>query len=128
MQDPIFLTLEEVLLIHQDQISRYGGSAGIRDEDVLLSAIEAPRWAFQYGEADLVAIAATYLYHLMMNHAFIDGNKRVGTTAALVFLDLNGHWLEMPDDELEAMALQVAQGQLDKDEIGYRLRPYLQPG
>ena len=125
MQEPTFLTLDEIKLIHENQIQLYGGSLGIRDEPAVISALEAPRWAYQYGQSDWVELAAIYFYHLMMNHGFTDGNKRVGTVAAILFLDTNGYWLEMPDDELEQLALQVAAGQLEKEEIAPRLRPYI---
>lgn len=61
----------------------------------------------------------------MMNHGFTDGNKRVGTVAAILFLDLHGYWLEMPDGELEQLALQVAAGELEREEIAPRLRPHV---
>ena len=125
MQEPTFLTLDEIKLIHENQIQLYGGSLGIRDEAALLSALEAPRWAFQYGQADWVELAAIYFYHLMMNHVFIDGNKRVGTVAAILFLDIHGYWLEMPDEELEQLAFQVAAGEFERKEIASRLRPYV---
>jgi len=125
MQEPVFLTLEEIKLIHENQIQLYGGSLGIRDESALLSALEAPRWAYQYGQSDWVELAAIYFYHLMMNHGFTDGNKRVGTVAALLFLDIHGYWLDMPDGELEQLALQVAAGELEREEIAPRLRPYV---
>ncbi len=125
MQEPTFLTLDEIKLIHENQIQLYGGSLGIRDEPALISALEAPRWAHQYGQTDWVELAAIYFYHLMMNHGFTDGNKRVGTVAAILFLDLHGYWLEMPDGELEQLALQVAAGELEREEIASRLRPYV---
>lgn len=125
MQEPTFLTLDEIKLIHENQIQLYGGSLGIRDEPALISALEAPRWAYQYGQTDWVELAAVYFYHLMMNHGFTDGNKRVGTVAAILFLDTHGYWLEMPDGELEELALQVAAGQVEKEEIASRLRPYV---
>ena len=125
MQEPVFLTLEEIKLIHENQIQLYGGSLGIRDESALLSALEAPRWAYQYGQSDWVELAAIYFYHLMMNHGFTDGNKRVGTVAAILFLDIHGYWLDMPDGELEQLALQVAAGELEREEIAPRLRPYV---
>lgn len=125
MQEPAFLTLEEIKLIHENQIQFYGGSLGIRDESALLSALEAPRWAYQYGQCDWVELAAIYFYHLMMNHGFTDGNKRVGTVAAILFLDIHGYWLDMPDGELEQLALQVAAGELEREEIAPRLRPYV---
>jgi death-on-curing protein len=125
MQEPTFLTLDEIKLIHENQIQLYGGSLGIRDEPALISALEAPRWAYQYGQTDWIELAAIYFYHLMMNHGFIDGNKRVGTVAAILFLDIHGQWLEMPDGELEQLALQVAAGELEREEIAARLRPYV---
>ena len=125
MQEPTFLTLDEIKLIHENQIQLYGGSLGIRDEPALISALEAPRWAHQYGQTDWVELAAIYFYHLMVNHGFIDGNKRVGTVAAILFLDIHGQWLEMPDGELEQLALQVAAGELERAEIAARLRPYV---
>lgn len=125
MSEPNFLTLDEIKLIHENQIQLYGGSLGIRDEPAVISALEAPRWAYQYGQTDWVELAAVYFYHLMMNHGFTDGNKRVGTVAAILFLDIHGYWLEMPDGELEQLALQVAAGQLEKEEIAPRLRPYV---
>jgi death-on-curing protein len=125
MKEPTFLTLDEIKLIHENQIQLYGGSLGIRDEPALISALEAPRWAHQYGQTDWVELAAIYFYHLMMNHGFIDGNKRVGTVAAILFLDIHGQWLEMPDGELEQLALQVAAGELEREEIAARLRPYV---
>ncbi|MBX3110296.1 MAG: type II toxin-antitoxin system death-on-curing family toxin [Fimbriimonadaceae bacterium] len=125
MQDPVFLTLDEIKFIHENQIQLYGGSLGIRDEPALLSALEAPRWAYQHGQTDWIELAAIYFYHLMMNHGFTDGNKRVGTVAAILFLDLHGYWLEMPDEELEQLALQVAAGELEREEIAPRLRPYV---
>ena len=125
MQEPTFLTLDEIKLIHENQIQLYGGSLGIRDEPALISALEAPRWAHQYGQTDGVELAAIYFYHLMMNHGFLDGNKRVGTVAAILFLDIHGYWLEMPDGELEQLALQVAASELEREEIAARLRPYV---
>ena len=92
MKDPLFLRLNEIIEIHTDQIARYGGLAGIRDMGLLQSAVAMPMSSFggQYLHADLYEMAAAYLYHLVNNHAFIDGNKRVGTVTAIVFLELNG--------------------------------------
>lgn len=89
---PDFLSLEDAILIHQDQIERYGGSPGIRDLDLLKSALAMPRaGAFgQYFHAALFEMAAAYLFHIVMDHPFIDGNKRVGAVAAFVFLKRTG--------------------------------------
>lgn len=114
--DPRFLTRAEVELIHRDQIGRYGGSMGVRDEGLLDSAIAQPstRFAGAYLHADMFEMAAAYLFHLTGNHPFVDGNKRVGIAAALVFLSLNGFSLQCADDELEAIVFQVAKSQLTK--------------
>jgi death on curing protein len=133
-----FLTRDEVLLIHADQISLYGGSAGIRDEGLLASALAQPEATAdgQYLHDSLASQAAAYLFHLVKNHPFIDGNKRVGTATALVFLDMNGHELDAALDEfdgnsqqtrLELVVIRVASGGMTKDElttfIGNHLRP-----
>ena len=92
METPRFLTLVEVVTILQDQITRYGGEYGIRDMGLLSSAIAVPQATFA-GErlhTDLFEMAAAYAFHICQNHPFLDGNKRVGLAAALVFLDLNG--------------------------------------
>lgn len=89
--DPCFLTLDEVLALHEDQIRRYGGAIGLRDAGLLSSAVATPRATFA-GEllhGTLVEIAAAYLYHLARNHPFVDGNKRTALAACLAFLWLN---------------------------------------
>jgi death-on-curing protein len=135
---PRFLVLDEVLRIHADQIAHYGGALGVRDEGGLVSAIAQPEVAFDGHRLHdtLAAQAAAYLFHLVKNHAFVDGNKRVGTAAALVFLDLNGYELDPRLDEedgpsshtrLESVVLRVACGEMSKAAltlfIGEHLRP-----
>lgn len=84
-----FLRIEDVLGIHEDQIERYGGASGLRDAGLLSSAVETARATFD-GEllhTDVFAVAAAYMFHIVQNHPFTDGNKRTGAAAALVFLD-----------------------------------------
>jgi death-on-curing protein len=121
---PTFLTLDEVLEIHRDQLARYGGAAGVRDLGLLQSALAQPQAKFsgQFLHADLYEMAAAYLFHLVQNHAFVDGNKRVGTVAALVFLRINDQELKITNDELESLVLSVAQSQADKTAITAFLR------
>ncbi len=111
-----FLSLSEVLDIHIDQISRYGGESGIRDLDLLKSAIATPAATFggRFLHPTICEMAAAYLFHIVQNHPFVDGNKRAGAVAALVFLELNGHSCEAPEDEFADMALSVAKGGLSK--------------
>lgn len=121
---PMFLTLQEVLEIHQDQIARYGGSGGVLNQGNLESAVAQPQATFDgcFLHGDLFEMAAVYLYHLAQNHAFVDGNKRVAAVAAIVFLALNGHDLDADDDELENLVLAVACGETRKEEIADFLR------
>ena len=114
--DPLFLGLEEVIAIHRDQIERYGGSAGIRDMGLLESAVAMPAAGFggQYLHQNLYEMAAAYLFHIVQNHPFVDGNKRAGAVAAIVFLKMNGIEVEAEEDDLEAMVLSVAKGEADK--------------
>ena len=119
IEQPIFLTLDEVLQIHAHQIETFGGDGGIRDMGLLESAIAQPMQSFggQYLHPDLASMAAAYLFHIAANHAFVDGNKRTGAHAALVFLVLNGVDVDYPTDEAEQLVLCVASGRAMKDEV-----------
>ena len=114
--DPQLLTLDEVLAIHRDQIKRYGGTLGVRDVELLESALAAPQSWFgdQYLHGDIFEMASAYLFHLVQNHPFLDGNKRVGTVVALTFLMLNGVETNIPNQTLVAMVLAVAQGETEQ--------------
>ncbi len=120
-----FLTLENVLRIHEDQVSRYGGSKGVRDLGLLQSALAAPQSGFgeQYFHADLFEMAAAYLFHLAQNHPFMDGNKRTAAVAALAFLKLNGI-RPKPGLWLEEVALGTAEGRLAKPAIAEAFRKH----
>jgi death-on-curing protein len=113
---PIFLTLHEILEISRDQLTRYGGTGGIRDLGLLQSAVAQPRVTFggRFLHGDRFEMAAAYLFHIVQNHAFVDGNKRVGAVASIVFLRLNGQDIVATNAELEALVLAVAQGKADK--------------
>lgn len=117
MKNPIFLTLDEVLYIHQEQIRLLGGSDGVRDMGLLQSALSMPQAGFgnQFFHRDLYEMAAAYLYHLALNHPFVDGNKRVGAMAADVFLRLNGFSLQAScEATFEKLVLDTAQGKFEK--------------
>ncbi|MDB5330243.1 MAG: Death-on-curing family protein [Phycisphaerales bacterium] len=114
-----FLTLDEVLELHVAQIELFGGSAGLRDLGLLESALAQPMQAFggQYLHEDLAAMAAAYLYHIVSNHPFLDGNKRTGTDAAIVFLEINGIELPVESERLIELVLAVAQGNESKERV-----------
>ena len=122
----VFLTLDDILESHQNQIETYGGSHGIRDIGLLESAIAQPEASFdgQYLHADIFEMAAAYLYHLVMNHPFVDGNKRVGLEAALIFLEINNENLKASDQELVDLVLKTTAGQVGKLEIAEFFRSH----
>jgi death on curing protein len=115
----IYLTAPQLLFIHARLLAETGGSGGIRDLGLLQAAIARPQATFDGQELypTLYARAAALLHSLVSNHPFVDGNKRVGITAAGLFLRLNGHSLQVTNHALEQFVLQVAQGQLSVEEI-----------
>lgn len=122
--EPRFLDLSQVLAIHRDQVERYGGSLGLRDGGLLDAALAMPRAMFggEYLHEDIYSMAAAYLFHLVLNHAFIDGNKRVGFVAAAVFLELNGIEVVANNDQVVDFVLLVAQGEIEKSAVAEFLR------
>ncbi|MHB8900115.1 MAG: type II toxin-antitoxin system death-on-curing family toxin [Thermoguttaceae bacterium] len=117
--EPTFLTLDEVLAIHGDQIARYGGSDGVRDWGLLQSAIAMPAATFggQFLHGDLCEMAAACLFHIVQNHPFLDGNKRVGAVAAYVFLALNDLRLTADNNRYGDLVLAVARGEMPKSAV-----------
>ena len=127
--DPVFLSLAEVLEIHQDQVTRYGGASGVRDIELLKSALGMPPATYggQFLHTDIYEMSAAYLFHLVKNHPFVDGNKRVGAVAAFVFLALNGFDFNAPEDDFAQMVLAVARGELDKADVAVFIRRHTSP-
>jgi len=125
--EPIHLTVEQVLEIHEAVLHAHGGSPGLRDRPLLESAVAAPQATFGGTSvfADPVEIAAAYLFYLCKNHAFVDGNKRVALASCLLFLRFNG-FVPSPDGpQWEALVLDVAASRLDRDATTARLRRLL---
>jgi len=114
-----FLALEDALNLHADQVALYGGEHGLRDMGLLESAMAQPRAMFggEYLHGDIFEMAAAYLFHIVQNHPFLDGNKRAGAVAALVFLDLNGIEIDAPKGSIYDLTMSVATGQAKKPEI-----------
>ncbi len=119
-----FLTVADVLEIHESQLERFGGGAGIRDLGILESAVAQPQASFggEYVHGDIFEMAAAYLFHIVNNHAFVDGNKRTGLLAALVFLDTNGVSLTEDSELLYDLTVGVAEGRVPKSDVVDRLR------
>ncbi len=115
----VFLSVEDVLVLHGDTMSHEGGLSGIRDYGLLDAAVAMPRQQFggEYLHPDVPAMAAAYLYHLAQNHPFHDGNKRVAVMAAYVFLDANGMDLDASPSDLETVTRRIASGGMKKDDL-----------
>ena len=125
----LFLTLDEALAIHAHQIARYGGALGLRDRGLLESALAMPAATFA-GEdlhPSLPEQAAAYLFHLVRNHPFVDGNKRVGLACSLAFLRLNGIRIRASDDDLVDIVMGVAEGRGAKADVPVFFRDRSEP-
>ncbi len=129
MGTPLFLEIEDVVDLHRDLIERFGGSDGIRDVGLLASALAMPRAGVgdAYLHADVFEMAAAYLFHLVKNHPFLDGNKRIGASAALVFLEINGFEVDGPNDALADLVLRVATSDVAKSGVAEFLRKHAKP-
>ena len=126
MNEIQFLTFSDIVEIHEYQIENFGGASGLRDIELLKSAIGMPESTFggAFRHPTIYEMAAAYLYHLVENHPFADGNKRVGAMAALVFLDINNIDFDAPEELLTEMVLKVASGKMLKAEITLFLKEY----
>jgi death-on-curing protein len=118
-----FLTVEVVLALHERQLDRFGGGTGLRDRGLLESAVAQPQASFggTYAHDGIFAMAAAYLFHIVANHPFVDGNKRVGLLAAQVFLDVNGITLDHDSEAFYDLTMGVAEGRIDKAAVAVEL-------
>jgi death on curing protein len=123
-EDCVHLGIEIVREIHAEAIRQFAGLNGVRDENLLAAAVLAPQSIFggKSPYADLVEVAAAYLFYLCKNHPFGDGNKRTAMIAAIVFLRLNGIEPKPDSRQWEKLMLDVATGKIDRDITTQRLR------
>jgi death-on-curing protein len=122
LDEPKFLTLAEVLYLHDESLARYGGSAGVREPGLIESALGSAQNAFLYGRSDLFEIAAAYAFHIAQSQAFVDGNKRTGVAAAISFLRKNGVCYPKDDGSLYKAMIEIAQKRLDKNGLAAVLK------
>jgi death-on-curing protein len=107
-----------VYAIHSEQISEHGGQEGVRDDNLLLSALEAPKHLSHYKErVSIPALAATYAYRLIQNHPFMDGNKRTGYITARLFLILNGHDIFCSEEDRVIFFIKMAAGSIPEADV-----------
>jgi death-on-curing protein len=127
--EPFFLYVDDVLSLHADQLERYGGLPGVRDAGALEAAVETPRATFggEYLHSDLFSMAAAYAFHIAESQAFVDGNKRAGLNAALVFLLMNGWEVIDEREQLYDAMIAIAVRQLDKAGLAQLLQALARP-
>jgi death-on-curing protein len=127
--DPLFLSVAEVLALHDDQLRLYGGASGIRDAGALESAVATPAATFDQAflHEDVFHMAAAYAFHIAENQPFVDGNKRTGLNAALVFLDINGFLVPDPDMRLHDAMIALSSRTLDKSGLAQLFRELAVP-
>ena len=111
--------------MHNDQLREHGGLPGIRDENVLESALARPQQKWNYAErVDIATLSAAYGFGLVKNHPYRDGNKRIGFLAVVTFLGVNDHDFGAPDAEVIAEILALADGRLSEDELADWIRAH----
>ncbi|SFL13342.1 type II toxin-antitoxin system death-on-curing family toxin [Methylorubrum salsuginis] len=114
MSEPRWLTSGEVIAAHDKQLARFGGPAGMRDENAFESALARPINRWRYDEADLASLAVAYAFDLARNHAFVDGNKRIAFVAMVMFLRLNGVAFRPNPAEATVVVFDLAAGKIDE--------------
>ena len=111
MKVPVWVLRETVLALQEELLAQFGGSAGIRDEHLLDSAMSRPPHLLAYGKPSVFDLASSYAFGLVKNHPFVDGNKRIGFTVAVVFLELNGYRFQATEADAVVQTLALAAGE-----------------
>jgi death on curing protein len=112
MKKPLWVARDECLAIHEMMLAQYGGLAGVRDEGLLESALARPRNLFAYASPTFAEMAASYAAGIILNHPFLDGNKRTGFMVAAVFLEVNGYGLTAAEEAVVENTLALAAGKV----------------
>lgn len=127
MKEPVWVSLESVLIFHEEHLVEFGGSFGIRDRGAIESALARPQNLFTYGQPDLFDLAAAYTAGLSQNRGFVDGNKRTAFLTGVVFLAENGYDVVAGQAEVIAAMLELADHQLDEAGYAHWLRDHTVP-
>ena len=117
-----WVSADVVRVIHEQQIVRFGGGSGLRDEGLLLSALARPENLVAYGDPDVAALAAAYAFGIARNHPFVDGNKRTALVTAAVFLMENGHELVASEADAALTFLALAAGEVTEQALADWIR------
>jgi death-on-curing protein len=114
MKEPYWLTIAECLALHDMMLAQYGGIAGVRDENLLESALAKPRQLFAYGKPSMAEIAAAYAAGIVRNHPFLDGNKRTGFMLGAGFLERNGFEFQATEADAVLQTVALAAGKMSE--------------
>lgn len=128
MIEPIWITEAAVLEFHEALIAKFGGASGVRDAGLLKSALARPQQHFAYAASpDLIELAATLTTGIVRNHPFIDGNKRTGYLAGVVFLEMNGFDFHATREQATQAVLALAAGEINEEQYAQFLRDVTTP-
>ena len=122
MSEPVWLTVDMVIAIHETQLAKHGGPRSIRDMGLLQEALNSSRNKFVYGETDLAALAAASGFGVARNHPFIDGNKRTSLMVIYTFLGINDVDLIVPEAEFATIILGLAAGEISEESLARWIR------
>jgi death-on-curing protein len=126
--EPVWIDRDELHLLYVRQVELFGGALGVRDENLVESALHRARMKFHYDAgAGLFECAAAYLVGFTKNHGFVDGNKRIGLATTLAFLGVNGWRIRAPGDDLLALVLGVATSEVSEPDAARWLREHAVP-
>ena len=123
----VWIELQTVVSIHEEQLAEHGGAAGVRDLALLESGIARPKQSAAYGAPDAADLAASYGFGLARNHAFVDGNKRSAFVALELFLELKGCTLNASDADCVVTMLALAAGELEEAALADWVRRHASP-
>jgi death on curing protein len=124
-QNWIWVTKEVAIAAHAEQIAEHGGGEGVRDINLLESAMMRPQNLISYGQPDAAELAAAYAFGIARNHPFVDGNKRTAAVVSETFLAINGYEMNVTDAELVVVFLALAAGELPEDELALWFREHI---
>jgi len=117
VSEPFWLTRRMIVAIHDEQLAIHGGASGLRDEDMLESAIDRPKNKWSYENADLAELAAAHAFGIARNRPFVDGNKRTSLLALYTFLGVNGIDFVVPEADAAAIILSLAAGEVSEQSL-----------
>lgn len=122
MNQPHWVQRDVVLALHERLLAEFGGTPGLRDENLFDSALGRPQNLLSYGAPTITDLAGAYAFGLVRNHAFLDGNKRIGFAVAVLFLELNGYRFQASEADAAIQTLAMAAGDLDESQYAAWLK------